>query len=77
MGIDLDTMVITCGICGKETDTCYTDGGTLGMVHGQCLCRECYSKDGHPLCPKCAELTDKLWEYCAHCGYYLRDLPSK
>ena len=59
-----------CGTCGKETDICYTDDGVLGMVHGFCQCKECYSKT-HPLCFNCQELTDKLWKYCAHCGAWL------
>lgn len=61
-----------CGTCGKETDTCYTDSGVLGMLHGQCQCCECYAVY-HPFCPKCRDLTSEMWEYCAHCGHYLGD----
>lgn len=59
-----------CGTCGNKTDVCYTDAGTLGMVHGFCQCRDCYSIE-HPLCPMCNDLTSKEWDYCAHCGAFL------
>lgn len=59
-----------CGTCGKETSICYADYGALGLVHGFCQCRDCYSKN-HPFCPLCGELTEKSWNYCAHCGAFL------
>ena len=58
----------SCCTCGKPTDNCYTDGGSLAMVHGQCRCRECYIKDGHPECLDCGELLSEKWTYCPHCG---------
>lgn len=60
-----------CSSCSKTTEVCYTDGGIMGMVHGDCQCRGCYAKI-HPECPSCNELTDKLWLYCAHCGSKLK-----
>ena len=66
-------MIHQCGNCGAETDTCYTDSGVLGMVHGQCLCRKCYIADGHPECPKCGETTAEKWRYCPWCGAKLTE----
>ncbi len=64
-------MDFKCGTCGTDTETCYTDSGALGLVHGMCQCRNCYAKD-HPECPNCSELTDEAWKYCTHCGLDLK-----
>ncbi len=64
-------MTWRCATCRQVTETCYTDTGVLGMVHGQCLCRACYVADGHPACPQCADLTVQGRRFCAHCGFAL------
>lgn len=65
-----------CGKCLQPTDICYTDGGALAMVHGQCLCRSCYIADGHPECPQCKELTYKGFRFCPWCGSSLAADPD-
>jgi hypothetical protein len=57
-----------CAKCGQVTDICWTDGGALAMVHGHCLCRDCYIAGGHPECPSCKGLNHKTASFCSHCG---------
>lgn len=64
----METKIIICATCGKETAACYTDEGILGLTHGRCQCRECYIKDGHPECPNCKNLLQQGWSFCPHCG---------
>lgn len=67
----MDMPKLHCRTCGVQITDCYMDTGGLGFAHGDCQCRDCYVKDGHPECPNCGVLMLQSWGFCAHCGVAL------